>query len=229
MLDGRGPSVPVPAVRRRPASAKAGDGRRAPWTYDSVRDKDLRLDTLSVHSEFERARQGLRATGASVSTYEVVGALERHGHEEGELLERYQRFIEEAESPAARYLIQLIVEDEQRHHQVLEALANTIAWGRVKGEPEAVVPVFPARGGVNGALRPETRALLEHELRDRTQLRRLRRRVRSYGDDPSWGLLVDIMRSDTEKHIHILRCILRSQVRPSHLRRMFRRLRLARF
>jgi hypothetical protein len=161
-----------------------------------------------VVTRFEQAFQGLRTTGASASTYEVVEALDRHGGEEAELLERYQRFVEEAESPAARYLVQLILDDEQRHHRILEDLANTIAWGWTKGVPEEVVPVFPM-DGKDGALRAETRALLGYELRDRTQLRRLRRRLRSYGEAPLWGLLVDLMRSDTEKHIDILRFILR--------------------
>jgi len=162
-------------------------------------------------TRFEKALEGLHATGASVSTHEVVEALDRHGREEAELLERYKRFIEEAESPAARYLVQLILDDEQRHHRVLGDLANTIAWGWTKGAPEALPPL--PKGGGDGALRAETRALLGHELRDRTQLRRLRRRLRSYGDAPLWGLLVDLMRSDTEKHIDILRFILHNTSR----------------
>jgi len=141
-----------------------------------------------------------------VGTYEVVEALDQHGREEAELLERYQRFILEAKSPAARYLVQLIVDDEQRHHRILEELANTVAWGWVKGQPEEVVPAFVS---VERDLRAETRALLRHEIRDRTQLRRLRRRLRTYGEANLWGLLVDLMRSDTEKHIDILRFILR--------------------
>jgi bacterioferritin (cytochrome b1) len=161
-----------------------------------------------VTTRFEKAFEGLRTTGASVSTHEVVEALNRHGREEAELLEGYQRFVDAAESPAARYLVQLILDDEKRHHRVLEELANTIAWGWTKGVPEEVVPVFP-RDGNERALRAETRAFLGHELRDRIQLRRLRKRLRSYGDAPVWGLLVDLMRSDTEKHIDILRFILR--------------------
>jgi len=164
--------------------------------------------TVLVVTRFEQAFQGLRTSGASVFTHEIVEAVDRHGRDEAELLERYQRFVEEAESPAARYLVQLILDDEQRHHRVLEELANTIAWGWTKGVPEEVVPVF-SRDCEDAALRAETRALLGHELRDRTQLRRLRRRLRSYGDAPLWGLLVNLMRADTEKHIDILRFILR--------------------
>jgi len=198
------PPRPPPAIRMRSEIA------RGPTTLFGT---GIPSETVRVENEFKDATRGLRVTGAGVSTYEVVEALERHGREEGELLERYQRFIEQAESPAARYLVQLIVEDEQRHHQVLEALANTIAWGRAKSGPEAVVPVFPTKDGGNGPLRAETRTLLGHELRDRTQLRRLRRRLNSYGDDPLWGLLVDLMRSDTEKHIYTLRFILRNSAR----------------
>jgi len=171
---------------------------------------------------FERAREGLRATGASVSTYEVVEALDRHGREEAELLERYGRFIAEAKSPAARYLVQLIVDDEQRHHRILEELANTIAWGSLGGQTEVV----PALLTADRDLRAETRALLRHEVRDRTQLRRLRKRLRSYGEANLWGLLVDLMRSDTEKHIDILRFILRnSSRRPLEFPRFFQRVR----
>jgi len=104
-----------------------------------------------VVTRFEQAFQGLRTTGASVSTHEVVEALDRHGGEEAELLERYQRFVEEAESPAARYLVQLILDDEQRHHRVLEELANSIAWVGRKGCPKKSSPSFQgtARTGLS--------------------------------------------------------------------------------
>jgi hypothetical protein len=160
---------------------------------------------------FDDAIRGLRATGASVSTYKVVGVLERHGREEGELLEQYQRFADEAESPMARYLVKLIIEDERRHHRVLEDLANTVAWGRINAGPTDVVPVYPEAIASDSALKSETRKLLRHELHDRTALRRLRRRLRSFGDAPLWVLLIDLMLADTAKHIKILRFVLRGE------------------
>jgi hypothetical protein len=175
-----------------------------------------------VETTFEDALRGLHATGASHSAYEIVNALARHGREEGELLQRYQRFGEEPESPPwVGYLVRLIVEDEQRHHRLLEELANTIAWGSLKGSPERVVPTFSRRG--DQALVSESRALLAHELEDRKQLRRMRRRIREYGDVALWELLIDLMLSDTEKHIHIFRFILRNQTGRGRLGRTFRR------
>jgi bacterioferritin (cytochrome b1) len=177
-----------------------------------------------MESEFLDAIEGLRATAASPSAYEVVEALDRHGREEGELLERYRRFVDQSESPAVRYLVRLILEDEERHHRLLEDLANTIAWGGVKEAPEQVVPHFPTKYRIDAALRSETQALLGHELRDRTQLRKLRRRLRSHGDVTMWELLIDIMRLDTDKHIRILRLILSNESSPGRLDRVFRRL-----
>ncbi len=205
----------------------ASEGTRAGGTHATKGPKTLSgtstaAQTVGVTTRFDKAFQGLRTTGASVSTHEVVETLDRHGREEAKLLDRYQRFVEEAESPAARYLVQIILDDELRHHRVLEDLANTIAWGWTKGVPEEVVPVFP-QDGEDGALRAETRALLEHELRDRAHLRRLRRRLRSYGEAPLWGMLVDLMRSDTEKHIDILRFILRTTSRRRLTLRLFGR------
>ena len=81
-----------------------------------------RAEAWKYGETFRDAFEGLQATGASQSAYEVVGALDRHGREEGELLERYRRFVDESESPAARYLVRLILEDEKRHHRVPEEL-----------------------------------------------------------------------------------------------------------
>jgi hypothetical protein len=115
------------------------------------------------------------------------------------------------------------LEDEQRHHRVLEDLANTIGWGLVKGAPEQVVPDFPMKYRCDEDLRSETQALLEHELRDRTKLRKLRRRLRTYGDVAMWELLIDLMRSDTDKHIRIFRLILANETSPRRLGWIFHR------
>ena len=178
-----------------------------------------------VTAEFRDAIRGLDVTRASPSAYEVVEALDQHGREEGELLERYKRFGDESELPAVRYLVRLVLEDEQRHHRVLEDLANTIGWGSVKGAPEQVVPAFPWKNRCDEDLRSETQALLEHELRDRTKLRRLRRRLRTYGDVTMWELLIDLMRLDTAKHIRIFRLILRNETSPRRIGQMFHRYR----
>lgn len=160
---------------------------------------------MEPKAEFEGAIAGLRATGASEYTTEVVKAIDRHGQEESELLARYERFAERPESPVAQYLVRLILDEERRHHRILEELANTIAWEPVGDGAGPSLPIASTRSGYDGEFLAETRDLLRQELRDRKELLRLQRRLRSYGDVHFWGLLIELMRLDTEKHISILR------------------------
>jgi len=154
------------------------------------------------HASYQTAARGLRETGASVQERELVELLSRHGREEGALLERYQRFAQEAASPATRYLVNLIVEDEQRHHRLLGEIANAIAWGMLTSAAPAVPTVTVDEH--DATLLAETKALLSAEKQDRDELRRMQRRFRGYAQTTLWPLLLDLMLADTEKHAQIL-------------------------
>ena len=155
---------------------------------------------------FESSTRGLRAGGASTGDREVVEWITDHGKKEGALLERYERFSQEASSPVSRYLVKLIIEDERRHHLVLAEIAEAIAWGGVNAARPSIPRVL--EGGADSELIAETRRLLASERRDRAELRRLRRRLRAYSGT-IWPLLIDLMLRDTQKHTHILRYVLR--------------------
>ena len=105
-----------------------------------------------------------------------------------------------------RYLVNLIIEDERRHHRVLGEIAHAIAWGSLTGAVPAVPRVV--EGGGDNELVEETKTLLASEKKDRTELRRLHRRLRSY-HGTIWPLLIDLMQRDTDKHMRILRYIVR--------------------
>ncbi len=172
-------------------------------------------------TEFEQAKLGLRATRASGSAIEVVEALDRHGREEAELLARYEQYVARSGSPVSKYLVGLVMDEERRHHQMLEELANTIAWGHL-GDQALQLPLEAGgRARPDRVLRAETRSLLRHERRDRRQIRALGRRLRRYGDEALWGLLIELMRLDTEKHVSILRFIERDN-RPGRLDGLWR-------
>ena len=160
-----------------------------------------------MEATFESAVEGLDQMGASVQERDLVGLLARHGKEEGAMLERYQRFVQEASSPAVRYLVKLILEEERNHHRLLAEMANTIAWGWSANSPAPATPeIFPQEDS-SGAIAAETKDLLAAELRDRAELRRLRKQLKPYEDTTLWGLIVDLVMLDTEKHTRILRFI----------------------
>ncbi len=150
---------------------------------------------------FDSSARGLREVGASTDDRDLVELITRHGREEAERLGRYEE-VAQRSSPAMRYLMELILEDERRHHRLLAEIADAIAWGTVPNA-ESGVP-RPGPEDVDAELVAETEALLAAEKEDRAELRRLRRRLRSSYTGTLWPLLVEVMLHDTDKHVHIL-------------------------
>lgn len=156
---------------------------------------------------FEQAHLGVLATGASAGDRDLVALLQRHGADEGQILAEYERFARSGGSAAARYLVGLIIDDERRHHRVMEEMANSVAWGGFDAEhPVDKLPPLDAAGSTE--LRAQTRRLLEFERRDARELKELRKSLKEYADTTVWRLLVDTMLLDTRKHQLILEFIL---------------------
>ncbi|MDA8312455.1 MAG: hypothetical protein M0Z46_17960 [Actinomycetota bacterium] len=152
-------------------------------------------------SGFERALDGLRATGAGVTVRALVELLAEHGSEEGRMLAEYQRLSELVADPAARYLFRLILDDERRHHRMLVELATELAWGTYGGTETSVPPLG---WHLDEDLAEATRALHAFEQEDRRKLEALRNRLRPFEESTLWGLMVQVMILDTEKHATIL-------------------------
>lgn len=152
---------------------------------------------------FAKALEGLHRTGASADTRDLVELLARHGREEGKVLAEYERLVDESDDRAVGYLGRLILDDERRHHALLAEIANSLAWetAEVPGAPST--PPLPLHLG--DQLVAASRRLRRMEEQDRRELQALRKRLRPYADTTLWGLLVDLMLLDTEKHATILR------------------------
>lgn len=158
--------------------------------------------TTGEATGFERAIEGLRATGASVTIRELVELLASHGAEEGRMLAEYERVSASATDPAARYLIDLIMDDERRHHRMLVELATAMAWDTLGGVETSVPPLG---WHLDEELVAATRKLREYEENDRQELQALRKRLRPFEETTLWGLMVQLMMLDTEKHATILK------------------------
>ena len=156
-----------------------------------------------MQATFETALRGLRMTGASVDTRDLVELIVRHGKDEGELLATYEELAGASENEMAAYVIGLILEDERRHHRLLAEVANAAAWDRSSSAPFPSTP--PLSPGIDGVLLAQTRKLLAAEQADYRELRRIRRKVQPYADTTLWGLIIDMMLLDTKKHATMLR------------------------
>ena len=145
--------------------------------------------------------------GPSATDRAVYAHLTNHIDLERGLLEEYREIADNTESEAFRYLVNLLIEDEIRHHTMFKQLADSLETIALMKPREPAVPMIDFSRGDKAAVLEATKRLLDHETEDARELKRLRRELRDSRDDSLTGLLVEIMQRDTEKHIAILRFV----------------------
>lgn len=129
-----------------------------------------------------------------------------HVEAEEDIAGDYRTAAAQADSPDLRYLIELISEDEARHHRVLTELANSL---RSANEWRSIDPSLPEGAGrpVSPDLMAATKRFIEVEKQDARNLEELRRELRPVAATTIWSLLVELMELDTKKHLRILEFI----------------------
>ena len=135
----------------------------------------------------------------------ILETLRTHDARERAILESYQHLIDESSDEGIRYLGRLIIEDEERHHELIAEMANRIdSWLRGMSVEPATPPLEPR---VDPELLEATRRLIALERQDARELRLLQRELRSAPATSLFPLLVKLMLHDTARHIEILRFI----------------------
>ena len=82
--------------------------------------------------------------GLSVLELGLYRHLADHVSSEAELITSYRELAEAPATPeAARYLLRLVVEDEERHHRVMHEIATALGEGIVWKNDAETVPDLP--------------------------------------------------------------------------------------
>jgi rubrerythrin len=145
--------------------------------------------------------------GASVWEQEMYDHLTAHGKEEGATLQSYQELADSTDSPAFAFLARIILDDERRHHQLLDDLAETIrVSAELSGEPTPV-PDLAMFKADRARILDETERFLALEKEDNKKLDRLAKELKDVRDTTMWELVVRLMQHDNEKHRRILEFI----------------------
>jgi len=123
------------------------------------------------------------------------------------MLGEYARVAESTESKSLKYVIDILLEDERRHHRYFNDLASSLKSEAELSGDDPVVPRLDFDRVGREELRDTTDRLLDNERDDLKELQRLRKELHDLKDTTLWRLLVDIMIHDTEKHIDILKFV----------------------
>jgi len=146
------------------------------------------------------------SAGPSAWERDLYAHLTSHVEAERGLLQEYRSAAQTSPSKALRYLVDLLIEDEIRHHRIFTELAESLKNDALLKHTDPSIPYMDFNQTDNrDAVIDLTDQLLQKEQADAQELKRLRRELRDVKDTSLWGLLVDVMERDTQKHIAILR------------------------
>lgn len=165
---------------------------------------DARGGSLLLGMEAEGFMPLDEGTGYTDSVVErVVKAIEAHEAAEEEAIVTY-RSMAAGGDPAIALVMQLVVEDEERHHRLMEQVAtrlnDDLRWTSTPGALPAATRGAVVTTSISLA---EARRLADDERQGVTHLRRLAREIAALHDGLP-ALLLEMMALDSEKHERVL-------------------------
>lgn len=137
----------------------------------------------------------------------VLDAVERHATAETDALEQYEHLRTASNDPVVALVMQLILEDEERHHGLLRriesSLRDALNWTHSPASlPASANPQQP----VDGELAEAARELIDEERTGARYMRELAQREKGI-DSGLHSLLLEMMAMDSEKHARLLQFV----------------------
>jgi len=150
------------------------------------------------------AIMGLKATPEGISPVEkLLNEFEAHEAKEDRALELYKNTLAHMPSPVTRFLVQLIVSDEERHRAVMHAMVSTLRGSLNWTKPADSLEGVGDLASVNGKLRSTTDEFIRLEKEGIREYESLMKESSGYYHG-LFKVLLDSMMRDSEKHLELL-------------------------
>jgi rubrerythrin len=166
----------------------------------------------AVREAYSDASQHPDPTGEV--TQRVLAAVLDHTQEEAVSIATYRRLGETTRDPVLAAAMQLLVADEERHHQFFRdlaiALQDALEW---RATPDAQAADSVLEGSGSMGLARELGALADAERRAAQDLRQLAFDERAV-NAPVPSLLLEYMAMDSDKHARLLNLLQRRAAGP---------------
>ncbi|MEK6206651.1 MAG: hypothetical protein AABM32_03330 [Chloroflexota bacterium] len=150
----------------------------------------------------------MTATAPS-TTEDLLAILDAHVDGESEHVEAYRRFSHTMSDPIVKLLMDLVVEDEARHHELMRRMAARLRDDIRATRSEDALPYAPSPR--NGRLRGFAAVVDAYARDERREVRQLRRLASDAGllYDGVFALILETMADDSAKHERVMRFVLR--------------------
>ena len=133
----------------------------------------------------------------------LLNEFEAHEAKEEKSLEQYRKLLGGMPNPVTRFLLQLIISDEEKHRAVIHAMVATLKgslqWTRPEGSLEGGADFAEAKD----QLRVSTEAFIALEKEGIRECKTLVKESTGYYHG-LFKILLDSMIRDSEKHIELL-------------------------
>ena len=155
-----------------------------------------------------RGETGPANPGESLSE-RLLRSMRVHVEEENESVQAHKAVIAATDDPAVKLLLNVILEDEERHHGLLQRMAESFHEELTGVYSSGALPSGTATGTKPSAEAIETvRTSLQKEHDGVHKMRQIAEQSRAlYGG--LFSLLMEAMALDSQKHEHVLTFILK--------------------
>jgi rubrerythrin len=147
---------------------------------------------------------GLMKSAEGISPVEkLLNAFEAHESKEERSLEFYKDALAHMANPATRFLMQLIISDEEKHRAVIHAMVATLKGSLTWTKPAASLEGAADLASMDGKLRAATEEFIQLEKEGIREYKALIKESSGYYHG-LFKILLDAMIRDSEKHVELL-------------------------
>ena len=146
----------------------------------------------------------LMRTPEGISPIErLLNEFEAHEAKEEKSLEIYKKTLGEMANPMTRFLLQMIVSDEEKHRAVVHAMVATLKGSLNWTKPAGSLEDSGNLAGMDGKLREATEEFIQIEKEGIKEYKTLLNESSGYYHG-LFKILIDSMIRDSEKHVELL-------------------------
>lgn len=134
----------------------------------------------------------------------MLDAFEAHENKEESTLEFYKKALAHMPNPATRFVMQLIISDEEKHRAVVHAMVATLKGSLTWTNPPESLEGASDLASMDGKLREATDDFIRLEKEGIREYKALVKESRGYYHG-LFKILLDSMIRDSEKHVELLK------------------------
>jgi len=156
-------------------------------------------EMADVHVMYE-----LMKSSDEISAVErLLSKFESHEEKEEKALEFYEKTLAEVKNPMTRFVLQLIMSDEEKHRAVSHAMVSTLKGSLAWTKPEGSLEGGADEASTNARLLAVTEEFINLEKEGIREYKTLVKESAGYYHG-LFKILLDSMIRDSEKHLELL-------------------------